>query len=167
MLGRKASYMNVPFLCFLILTCCVLYIGCGEEEKELAQANAVIVDTIPTAAVINNQLTPKQLKDIKTIHKTFTEVYPVSLDQTSKNFQKDPNPEREIQIWMKMVETYKSLTRSGKYPNLEQRQEVFSVLLASTMMPLEKILKDVELTELEDSAVEEIHLFFMQKFTKK
>jgi len=111
-----------------------------------------------------DSLSSSQLEDIKIIHATFSEVYPISLNESIKNFKKDQDTNREIQIWMKMVKSFNSLTSAGNYPKIEERQEVFSVILASTMMPLEKIKADVELTELSENEVDQIVGLFLASF---
>lgn len=159
--------MNYFTSLFILLVFGILGITCNtvQEAKQLEESPPEVnIDELKPSSVRQDSLSPAQLKDIETIHATFSAVYPVSLNESIKNFKRDQNPDREIQIWMKMVETYKSLTKSGKYPAIEQREEVFSVLLASTMMPLTKIKADVELNFLSDKEITNIYEQFMSSF---
>lgn len=151
-------------LFFIATALTALGASCRSDTGKVEQVKTEVSAPQVTSPVNNNQLSPKQLENIKTIHATFSKVYPISLHETTQNFKRDQNPDREIQIWMKMVETYKSLTKSGKYPAIEQQEEVFSVLLASTMMPLTKIKADVELNFLSDKEITNIYEQFMSSF---
>ena len=136
----------------------------SDIEKKGNQLKTVEIEKLVPSAMRQDSLSSAQLERIKIIHATFSEVYPISLDESIKNFKKDQNPNREIEIWMKMVESFKSLTSAGNYSKIEERQEVFSVILASTMMPLEKIKADVELTELSENEVDQIVGLFLASF---
>ncbi|MFK8058180.1 MAG: hypothetical protein AB8F78_18785 [Saprospiraceae bacterium] len=155
--------MKFPTLLFVALSTPLFWTSCT-SSLEQEEAPKVEAEEIAPKKVNNNALSDAQLADIKTIHATFSEVYPISLDESIKNFKKDQDPNREITIWMKMVETFNALKASGKYPSIEQQQEVFSVILASTMMPLEKIKADVELNYLEGPEIEQISELFMSSF---
>jgi Asp-tRNA(Asn)/Glu-tRNA(Gln) amidotransferase B subunit len=133
------------------------------EVVEVADKAAVKEPVAPLAP--SGDLTAKQLEDIKEIHETFSEVYPISLEETIKNFKDNQDSGREIEIWLKMVETYKGLIKNGQYSSLEQRQEVFSVILASTMMPLATIKDKVNFQELDDREVDKIYAQFMGSFS--
>ena len=161
-------------LLLILLAFGILWTACNTEQKaklpekspSVTASNEPVPSPVPSP-VRHDSLSPTQLEDIKTIHATFSAVYPVSLNESIKNFQRDQNPDREIQIWMKMVETFNTVTSEGKYSSIGQRQEVFSVILASTMMPLEKIKADVELSLLSESEIEQISTLFMSSFAQQ
>ncbi len=162
---KQSFYLPVLFVFFSLGNACNL--ETSPEPVEVVSAIDEKIEKVEAAPAQQDALTAQQLKDIETIHATFTEVYAISLNETTKNFRNNQDSGREIEIWMKMVETYEALTKDGQFPKLEQRQEVFSVILASTMMPLGTIKDKVEFKELPESKVDEIYSQFMSKFSPK
>ena len=158
--------MKQAFHLTVFLTCLFLGNGCNSNTHSTPEEARIPKNEKKEKPVSTGQdsLTATQLKDIETIHATFTEVYPISLNETIKNFRNNQDSGREIEIWLKMVETYKGLIKDGQYPKLQQRQEVFSVILASTMMPLGTLKDKVEFIELSESEVDKIYEQFMNKF---
>jgi len=140
-------------------------LGTSPKNEVSETTEAMEEESVVPAITTTQTLTAEQLKDIDKIHATFTEVYPISLIETTKNFEQNKDSGREIEVWLKMVDTYKRLTKSNKYPRLEQRQEVFSVILASTMMPLATIKDKVEFNELNNREIDDIYTQFISSFS--
>lgn len=159
--------MKYFLLQLAILIAGLVIVSCHPDKKPVQKAvEAEVAPKVPkTIEARTDSLSAAQLKDIETIHETFTEVYPISLNETIKNFKDNQDSGREIEIWLKMVETYKGLIKNGQYSSLEQRQEVFSVILASTMMPLATIKDKVNFQELDDREVDKIYAQFMGSFS--
>jgi len=154
----KYFILSITFSCFLISACK------PDVNSREDQLKTVALEELTPSPVRHDSLSSSQLESIKTIHATFSEVYPISLNESIKNFKRDLNPDREIQLWLKMVDTFNALTKDGQYPRIEQRQEVFSVILASSMMPISKVKSDVELTELSEQEIDQIIGLFMASF---
>jgi len=147
-------------LSFLAIAC---KIDTSENRKT---AESEINATSPIVEPFDT-LSPAQLKDISAIHSTFNAVYPVSLEETIQKFKDNPDSKREIEVWKKMVETFENLTKGDQYTSLAAQQDVFSVILASTMMPLTDILERLEFVELGKDEVERIHNLFMNSFSEE
>lgn len=102
-------------------------------------------------------LNKKQLQQIQYIHAAFAEVYHVSLEQTIINFGKESNPQKEIELWMKMAKTYEKFALI--HPDeeaLEKRSEAFKMLLFRSLMTEHDVLKNFDFKALDITEVKQI-----------
>ena len=56
-----------------------------------------------------------------------------SVEKTIENFQRDPNPEKELVIWERIASTFQTLSLLTTLPMTPNRKEVFSVLVGASM----------------------------------
>ncbi len=91
------------------------------------------------------ELSKNQLKKIHSIHETFEEVYPISIDETISNFKHDLNINKEINLWVQMQKTFITVNQEKGYDNLEQRKEVFKLILMRTIMSREELQNNLKL----------------------
>lgn len=75
-------------------------------------------------------LSDAQSAQVKKIHQTFLEVFPVSYEDATNNFRRDKNPDREIKIWNHMAEIYQDFAiKHAGQDQLAIRKEAFRLLL--------------------------------------
>ena len=114
----------------------------------------------------HEKLSKNQIDKIKLIHKTFEEVYTITLEETITNFKRDLNIDNEINLWLKMKKTFISVMNEKKYKKIEERKEAFTIILTRTMMPNEEVKKSVEINKLDNKDVEYILNEFELKMLK-
>jgi len=124
----------------LLFLLSILSISCNRENgvKTISPNDVILND------VIHDSLSKEQLNKIKVIHNTFSEVLPSTLEETITNFKRDVNPDSEIEIWLKMSRVYNDYNESHNI-NLDEKKEVFKLILSRSMMDNENTLKNVDL----------------------
>lgn len=132
-----------------------LFISCNNKGEKLEKINA---DTIKPNEIVS-VLTLEQIEKIKTIHTTFAEVEKSSLEQTITDFKKDLHPEDEIEIWMHMAKAYKGYLSKNK-KNLEEKKEVFKLILSRSMMNSEEAIANSNLKHLSKKEAQEVLRFY-------
>jgi hypothetical protein len=100
----------------------------------------------------HEQLPLSLIARINHLRLTLKEAYPQSMEKWLDGFQRDANPESEVQWWEQIARCYQSYTDT-KILNAEQRQAAFSILFAMAMglQP-----KEAELATLPERALVEI-----------
>lgn len=140
---------------FAYLLFFVLFISCQNKEEKSIKINP---ENIKLNEVVS-ELTPEQIEKIKTIHTIFAEVDKSSLEQTITDFKRDSHPENEIEIWMQMAEAYKGYLSKNK-KNLNEKKEVFKLILSRSMMSSQETLGNVKLEYLSKKEAEEVLSFY-------
>jgi len=104
---------------------------------------------------------PEDIRDrLREIKEALDEVHPMTLDEWEDGFRKDTHPEREIAIWLRIAEKYKTFIE-GKGLSQAQRKEIFSVMLACTTSPKDLILETVTLSAItHEEAQDAIEAFY-------
>lgn len=129
-----------------------------EQNKNI---QTVDPQELRSGEIKHDTLSQEQIEKITRIQSTFSEVLPVSLEQTITNFKRDENVDSEIDIWLNMVDAYENYLKSKQYKlNLETKQEVFKLLLSRSMMSDNEAIKNVKPEKLsEKEAREVLHLY--------
>jgi hypothetical protein len=113
--------------------------ACNNHPGE-SQKTTTTTDTGYSVQVTEDTLSDIQLEKITRIQAIFSEVYPVSLDETISDFKKDPDRDRQIQMWMKMADAYESYIKSRKEIDAARKKEAFTLILSrSVMSPKEAV----------------------------
>src|SRR6266700_2325292 len=98
-----------------------------------AKHEYIPMSQLVTGPIRHAALPRSLLLRIEIIHKIFhEELYPMPLEEVITNFRHDNDPLKEIQVWEKIAVAYLSLTANRKL-DLEQKREIFSALLGSSM----------------------------------
>lgn len=140
----------IPIAILLLLTnACNNHPGSNDDTTTSSNAS------IPVQAV-QDTLSGNQLEKIKRIQSTFFEVYPVSLDETISDFKKDPDRDRQIEIWMKMADAYENYVKSKKEIDLPRKKEAFTLILSRSMMSPELAVANAKLKLLDAEEIREI-----------
>ncbi|KRB55814.1 hypothetical protein [Flavobacterium sp. Root186] len=146
LIGRK----NYAYLLLLFL-----FISCQNKAEKIGKINP---DNIKLSQVVSD-LTSEQLEKIKDIHEAFAEVDKSSLEQTITDFKRDLHPENEIEIWMQMAEAYKGYLSKNK-KNLDEKNEVFKLILSRSMMNSEEAIENSNLKYLSKKEAQEVLSFY-------
>ncbi|WP_299098468.1 hypothetical protein [uncultured Winogradskyella sp.] len=100
------------------------------------------LENLIQAPIVNDALSDEQLNNISHIHKTFNEVFPVSLEETIANFKRDENPSEEITIWLAMANAYESfVTKDSNNLTLDKKKEVFKAVFIRSMMSEDEFIQ--------------------------
>lgn len=138
-----------PLLLFILLVSC--------QQKKNSEYQNIEIEKLNPSPIVHGSLTEAQLQHIKKIHGTFKEVYPISLEKIVANFKRDQHPDREIEVWMAMAETYqKFASKNRKEDQLEKRKEAFHLILMRSMMSEKETIKSLELKILIKKEMDEI-----------
>ena len=119
---------------------------CSSNENQESKTIMIDPKEIRPNEVVHESLSATQIEKIKQIQSTFSEVFPVSLEETITNFKRDANPDKEIAIWLGMAAAYqKFFNAHSKETSLEKKEEVFKLLLSRSMMSPEEAIKNSNL----------------------
>jgi PBP1b-binding outer membrane lipoprotein LpoB len=132
----------------LFLNACNNHPGANEETTTS--------DTSYSVRVVQDTLSDIQLETITRIQAIFSEVYPVSLEETISDFKKDPDRNRQIVIWTKMADAYESYVKSRKEIDAARKKEAFTLILSRTMMNPEQAVANSNLKLLSEQDIREI-----------
>jgi len=134
-----------------------LLIACQKTQKGSSDYQNLEIEKLTPGAVVNETLSEKQIESIKKIHKIFSEVYPVSLDQTITNIKRDQHPDNEIEIWSAMADSYIQFSsKNSGDDQLEKRKEGFKLILMRSIMSEEEVLKQIEVKLINKKEIIEI-----------
>jgi hypothetical protein len=112
-----------------------------ERLRRETQSEQVPLSTIQPGPIRHETLSRPLLIRIKEIHRVFSEVLDVSLEETINNFRRDLQPASEVALWEAMASAYRDLL-AAKERTLPEREALFSAILAmSSGMPPERILE--------------------------
>lgn len=162
--GKLFSNRMKNRLIILALTSALLFvISCNDNTKEGNEAITAETNNLNANAFENLELTSSQTENIQLIHHAFEDVYPVSYEETLNNFKKDLNIDREIELWLIMKSTYEQVLREKDFTGLEQKREVFQLILLRTMMRNEEVKQKVIINELDPEDVD----YVLEKFEEQ
>ncbi len=98
------------------------------------------------------------IERVRNFKNTLKEVETSTIEQTLTNFQKDRNPEGELEVWENMASAYQDFTETSPDLTLEQKKDVFRVLLqlswGAESFDTEKTLDDQQIQNLSGLYVE-------------
>lgn len=104
----------------------------------------------------NIDLSAQQKKRITLIQQALIEVNGTSLEETLNNFRKDLNPDREIEIWEAIAGAYQQMPRKMPAASLEEKQEIYRLLLLRSSMPAEEAIAQANLTTLSEATAKDV-----------
>lgn len=110
--------------------------------------------------IVHDQLTNEQIEKIKKIQSTFSDVYPISLEDSITNFKRDRNPDNEIRIWFNMMQAYEKFLSKNLEITLEKKSEVFKLILSRSMMDENKVRSQTECKILTENEMNEIFEYY-------
>lgn len=76
-----------------------------------------------------SKLSERFIERVRSFKRTLTEVETSAIEQTLANFEKDRNPESELQLWENMASTYQDFNETNPNLTLEEKKDVLRVLL--------------------------------------
>lgn len=141
---------NIYFLLLFLITAC---------NKKVDQVQKVDPNNIKVNEVVHDSLTSKQIEKITIIHNIFKEVDQSSLEQTITDFKRDQNPDNEIEIWLQMASAYKGYLNKHR-KNLEEKKEVFKLILSRSMMVTDEVIENSDLKFLSKEDAREVLSFY-------
>lgn len=104
----------------------------------------------------HKDLSAQQKMRISIIQQVLMEVNDTSLEETLNNFRKDLNPDSEIEIWEAIAGAYQQTLRQKPAASLEEKQEVYRLLLLRSNMPAEEALAQANLSTLSEATAKEV-----------
>ncbi|MCB0646120.1 MAG: hypothetical protein KDC49_05635 [Saprospiraceae bacterium] len=102
--------------------------------------------------IINENLTDIQLQRIANFHQILVEVDQRPLSETVDNFKRDTHPDKEIEIMEKIAGAYQAINAQMPELNMDQKKEVYNLMLLRTMMTKEEALENVNLFDKSDAS---------------
>lgn len=148
-------------LILLVSVFLLSHCGSGEDKSPQGTVNSnpdpeyIDVDHLNPGPILRDSLSPEQDEKIEYLHGVFQEVNQSSLDKWKTDFQRDANPDGEIAIWMAMAEGYKGYLEN-KDLSLDEKLEVYEVLLIRSVYPEEQALESLSLKYLTAEQAKEV-----------
>ena len=102
--------------------------------------------------IITENLTDIQLQRIANFHQILVEVDQRPLSETVDNFKRDTHPDKEIEIMEKIAGAYQAINAQMPELNMDQKKEVYNLMLLRTMMTKEEALENVNLFDKSDAS---------------
>ena len=143
--------MKITLILLAIIGIKLLFYYTNKIKKEDSKTIIIDPNELTPGPIQHNELSESQIEKIKSIYKTFAEVYPVTLEETITNFKRDHNIDKEINLWLKMKETFISVLNEKKYEKIEERKETFKIILMSTMVSKKDVKNNTEIKELSEN----------------
>lgn len=101
-------------------------------------------------------LSAQQIQRISILQKALVEVNDTSLAETLNNFRKDLNPDSEIEIWEAIAGAYQQTLLQKPTASLEEKHEVYRLLLLRSSMSAEEALVQAKVSILSEAAAKEV-----------
>lgn len=91
--------------------------------------------TITITESARTELTDEQIERVKRFCEVLGEAHPFSLAEALEGFEKDDDPEREIQVWETLTAVFQDEIRERELTDLEQQKLLLKVLLTCSWSP--------------------------------
>ncbi|MCC9066154.1 hypothetical protein [Flavobacterium piscisymbiosum] len=122
-----------------------------KQNSETLDPNKIIAGPI-----VHDELSEEQIEKITKIQSVFSDIYPISLEDTITNFKRDRNPDNEIMVWENMMYAYETFISKNPEIDVEKKSEVFKLILTRSMMDESKVRSQTEFKILNENEVNEI-----------
>jgi len=139
----------------LLLILVSIFLSYKKAQKNQS-ANTLDPKKILPGPIVHDELSEEQIKKITQIQAVFSDIYPISLEDTITNFKRDRNPDNEIRVWENMMHTYETFIAKNPEINVEKKSEVFKLILTRSMMDENKVRSQTEFKILNENEVNEI-----------
>ena len=137
----------IIFLIIGILYSCNLNRG-QNLKSDKGKLQTINISELQQNEIVHEKLSDEQINRIKNFQEILKEVNTTPIEKTIENFQRDLNPDKEIAIWERIAKAYKSVNSENENLSIEDKNEVYNLLLYRSMMPKEQVLKKVKLKSL-------------------
>ena len=107
-------------------------------------------EEIELGPLLRDTLSPDLEEKIVFVHGVFEEVNPSSLEKWKNDFKRDANPDKEIKIWIAMANAYEAYLKD-KDLSLDEKKEVYEILLVRSVFPVEEALNSLNLLHLDEN----------------
>ncbi|MGA6119184.1 hypothetical protein [Sphingobacterium anhuiense] len=134
-------------------------LSCNTDNKS-TNNETMNVNDLTLGPVVHDTLNNDQIEKITKIQIAFSEVDPITLEETISNFKRDQNPDNEIAIWLAMARAYEKFMLTHKETNLEKKKEVFQLVLMRSMDDEKTILAKANFTLLNNEEIAEIFSYY-------
>ncbi|GAA0733919.1 MULTISPECIES: hypothetical protein [Aquimarina] len=159
--------MKITLTIIAVIGIALLIFSCtNKTKKQKSETITIDPNELIPGPIQHENLSEDQLTKIKSIHQTFEEVYPISLEETITNFKRDLNIDKEINLWLKMKGTFENVLNEKQYNKVEERKDVFKIILMRTMMSKNEVKSNVEINELSENDADYILSEFEKQMNK-
>lgn len=111
--------------------------------------------TLKPGSIRHESLPESMIQRVKIVHHDLAEVDASSLEEWIGDFKRDAHPEKELLIWEKIRRIYVSYTATRKF-SLEEKKEIFRVIVTGTGAPLEEAVRQVHCVCLTETEIRDI-----------
>ena len=133
----------------------VIQNGLIEAQDPNSRGEPPIPIRLVPGPIRHENLTDLQISRIKILQKTFEQVDPTPLEKWLEDFKRDLRPDREIEIWEAMAQTYIEF-ESKPSITIPMKREAFKLLILRSGISTKETLERVQLKHLSRSQAEEI-----------
>lgn len=127
------------------LAVCLVVGSCTTNHTDERDTTKIDIHAIHVSPVVHDTLGSVQLKKIRFIYDTFSEVQPGTLESTITDFKRDQNPDSEIAIWLNMANAYeKFIQKRDNGLDLASKKEAYKLILLRSEMPVKEAVAELK-----------------------
>jgi len=153
---------TIILLAGLLLILVSIFLSYKKAQKN-QQFQTLDPNKIIPGPIVHDDLSEEQIKRITKIQAAFSDIYPISLEDTITNFKRDRNPDSEIRVWENMMHAYETFISKNPEINVEKKSEVFKLILTRSMMDENKVRAQREFNLLNENEVNEIFSYYTKE----
>ncbi|MEO0686262.1 MAG: hypothetical protein AAFY76_14795 [Cyanobacteria bacterium J06649_11] len=135
----------------------------AKKQKFSSKQNGlqtVNINDLHLNEIVHDELSQEQISRIKNFQQILKEVNETPLEKTIENFKRDINPDIEIAVWEKIAQAYEIINTRKEISNINEKREVYNLLLFRSMMPAEVVLEKMKLQIVsKETAIEYMKLY--------
>ena len=120
-----------------------------EPKFKKGELKTINIKDLQPNAIVHEKLSDEQINRITNFQEILKEVNTTPIEKTIENFHRDLNPDNEITIWEHIAKAYQSINEDNKELNLDEKNEIYNLLLYRSMMPKEQVLQKIKLKTLD------------------
>ncbi len=106
-------------------------------KKPFFEIKKIKISEIKSGPIRHSDLPKSFLERIKSFGEKISEIEALSYEESVDSFKRDMCPGREIRIWEVITETYDDYILTRPLLSIEQKKEIYSIILDSSMQVLD------------------------------
>lgn len=134
--------------------------GTNMSKPEKGKLETINIKDLQPNAIVHEKLSEEQISRITNFQEILREVNMTPIEKTIENFQRDLNPDEEIVVWEHIAKAYQSINEENKAFSLDEKNEIYSLLLYRSMMSKEEVLQQVKLKTLDVEKAKEVISYY-------
>lgn len=115
----------------------------AKHQRSSRHTQTVRIDQLQMSPIRHDSLPPEIIVRIRNIHYATRNLFRESLEGTIENFRRDLNPDKEVQIWERIIATFHMMIDELKLSGHEDRREALGTALMASMLDSDGLEKQI------------------------